>query len=145
MSLKIFVNLPSHDLEASKAFYVALGARIEPKFTDENAACIVWNDDIYFMVLTPAFLGTFTAKPIVDPRTAAQVATALMLDSREDVDAKVTAGLANGGNEPKEPQDYGFMYQRQLEDPSGNIIEFGYMDPHAAEVGPEAYMAEQGA
>lgn len=24
---------------------------------------------------------------------------------------------------------YGFMYQRQLTDPDGNILEFGYMDP----------------
>jgi len=37
------------------------------------------------------------------------------------------------------------MYQRSCEDPSGNILEFGWMDPRAAEVGPEAYLAEQGA
>ena len=42
-------------------------------------------------------------------------------------------------------QDYGFMYNRDLEDPDGNILEFLYMDPKAAEQGPESYMAEQGA
>ena len=145
MNTKIFVNLPSHDLEASKAFYLALGATLNTNFTDDNAACIVWNDDIYFMVLKTSFLQTFTDKPIIDPRTSAQVAIALMVDSREEVDTMAQAGLAAGGTEPREAQDYGFMYQRGLEDPSGNNIELGYMDPHAVEVGPEAYMAEQNA
>jgi hypothetical protein len=31
------------------------------------------------------------------------------------------------------------MYQRQLNDPDGNILEFGYLDPVAAEQGPEAF------
>ena len=35
------------------------------------------------------------------------------------------------------------MYQRQLTDPDGNILEFGYMDPVAAEQGPEAFVTQQ--
>ena len=35
------------------------------------------------------------------------------------------------------------MYQRQLNDPDGNILEFGYMDPVAAAQGPEAYANQQ--
>ena len=69
---------------------------------------------------------------------------ALSRDSREDVDKALEAGLANGGREPREAQDYGFMYSRDLEDPDGNILGFLYMDPVAAEKGPELYMAEQG-
>ncbi len=145
MGLKIFVNLPAHDLEATKAFYTALGATINPDFTDDNAACVAWNDDIFFMVLKPEFMATFTTKAIADPRESAQVAVALMLDSREEVDAKADLAVAHGGAAPRDPEDYGFMYQRSVEDPSGNIIEFGWMDARAAEVGPEAFMAEQGA
>ena len=69
----IFVNLPTTDLERSKAFYEALGFRINPLFTDENAACVVLSDTIYFMVLTREYLGTFTDKQIIDPKTQAQV------------------------------------------------------------------------
>jgi hypothetical protein len=36
------------------------------------------------------------------------------------------------------------MYQRSLLDPDGNIIEFFYMEPGAAEHGPDAYLEEQG-
>ena len=35
------------------------------------------------------------------------------------------------------------MYQRQLNDPDGNILEFGYMDPSAVEQGPEAFLSQQ--
>jgi uncharacterized protein len=48
--------------------------------------------------------------------------TAIFLDSRDAVDAAVTASLAAGGTEPGEPSDYGFMYQRGLTDP---VVDFG--------------------
>lgn len=139
----IFVNIRTSDLERSKAFYTALGATLNPRFTDDNAACIVWSDSVYFMVITPEHFATFTDKQPVDPRTHAQVLIALSRDSREDVDKAIEAGVAAGGSEPTEPKDYGFMYSRDLDDPDGNGVEFFYMDPVAAEKGPEAYMAEQ--
>jgi len=141
----IFVNVPSTDLERAKAFYTALGASINPLFTDENAACIVWDDNVYMMVLTREYFATFTDKPIADPQTTAQVQIALSRDSREDVDSVVEAGLAAGGSEPRPAQDYGFMYSRDLDDPDGNSLGFLYMEPQAAEQGPDAYLAEQGA
>jgi uncharacterized protein len=141
----IFVNLPTTDLDRSKAFYEALGYRINPNFTDENAACVVLDDNLYFMVLTREFLGTFTDKQIIDPATQAQVAISLTCESREGVDEMLAKALAAGGTEPREAQDYGFMYSRDLEDPDGNILGFLYMEPAAAEMGPEAYMAQQGA
>ena len=140
----IFVNFPVNDLDRAKEFYTALGAEINPLFTDENAACIVWDEKVYFMALTKAYFATFTDKQPVDAMTHAQTSIALSRDSRDDVDKALEAGLANGGREPREAQDYGFMYSRDLEDPDGNIIGFLYMDPAAVEKGPELYMAEQG-
>lgn len=141
----IFVNLPTTDLDRSKAFYEALGFTINPLFTDDNAACVVLGDNIYFMVLTREYLGTFTDKQIIDPKTQAQVSIALSRESREDVDDVLAKGLAAGGSEPREAQDYGFMYSRDLDDPDGNNLSFLFMEPAAAEKGPEAYMAGQGA
>jgi predicted lactoylglutathione lyase len=138
----IFVNLPTNDLERAKAFYTSLGFDINPLFTDENAACIVIDDNIYFMVLTKEFFATFTDKAVADTKTTAQALVAISRDSREDVDKALEAGLAAGGSEPRPVQDYGFMYNRDLEDPDGNILEFLYMDPEAAAKGPDAYMAE---
>lgn len=138
----IFVNIPTNDLDRAKEFYTGLGFGINPLFTDENAACIVIDENIFFMVLTKEFFATFTDKAVADTATTAQALIAISRDSRDDVDAVLAAGLAGGGTEPKPVQDYGFMYSRDLEDPDGNILEFLYMDPVAAEKGPEAYMAE---
>ena len=142
---KIFVNLPTSDLERAKAFHTALGCEINPQSTDENAACVVWSEDIYFMVLTREFFATFTDKPIADPLQTLQVSSSFTCDSREEVDAIVDKALAAGGTEPKPAQDYGFMYSRDIDDPDGNSLGFLYMVPEAAEKGPEAYMAAQGA
>ena len=59
------------------------------------------------------------------------------------IDATLANGIAAGGSAAHPATDYGFMHQRQLTDPDGNILEFGYMDPLAAEQGPEAFMDQQ--
>ena len=140
----MFVNLPVTDLERAKAFYTALGFTINPMFTDHNAACVVVEEDHnYFMILVRDYFQTFTALPIGDPRVNPSVSTAIFVESRDAVDKAVAAGIAAGGAEPQSASDYGFMYQRQLNDPDGNILEFGWMDPVAAAQGPEAFMNQQ--
>jgi len=141
---QMFVNLPVTDLDRAKAFYTAIGFTINPLFTDHNAACVVVEEDhSAFMILTREYFQTFSDVPIGDPTTGPTVATAVFLDTREGVDTAVTSGLAAGGTESRPATDYGFMYQRQLTDPDGNILEFGYMDPVAAEQGPEAFADQQ--
>jgi hypothetical protein len=140
----MIVNLPVTDLDRAKAFYSAIGFTINPLFTDHNAACLVVEEDhSAFMLLTREFFQTFSELPIGDPAVSPSVATAVYLDTREAVDKAVTAGIAAGGREPHAAADYGFMYQRQLNDPDGNILELGYMDPVAAEQGPEAFANQQ--
>ena len=120
----MFVNLPVTDLERAKAFYTAVGFTINPAFTDHNAACVVVEEDhSYFMILVREFFQTFTDLPIGDPTVSPSVSTAIFLNSREDVDATVVKGLAAGGVEPRPATDYGFMYQRQINDPDGNLLE----------------------
>ena len=143
MTTSIFVSYPTADLERSKTFYTALGATINPLFTDDNAACLVWEENIYLMVLKREFMATFTDKQLADPATTAQVQIAFSRDSRDEVDAVAQAGLAAGGSEPRPAQDLGFMYSRDLEDPDGNIVAFHWMAPQAVEQGPEAYMSQQ--
>ncbi len=143
MPTNIFVSYPTADLDRSKAFYTALGATVNPLFTDENAACLVWEENIYLMVLKREFMATFSDKQLADPATTAQVQIAFSRESREEVDTVAEAGLSAGGSEPRPAQDYGFMYSRDLEDPDGNIVAFLFMEPEAAEKGPEAYLAEQ--
>jgi hypothetical protein len=140
----MFVSLPVTDLERAKAFYTAVGGTINPAFTDHNAACLVIEEDHnYLMLVTRDFFQTFTDLPIGDPAKNPTSSVSIFLESRQAVDDIVAKGIAAGGSEPRPPSDYGFMYQRGVNDPDGNPIEFGWMDPVAAEQGPAAFASQQ--
>ncbi len=131
MSRMIFVNLPVKDLPRSMAFYTALGFTNNPHFTDHTAACMVWSEAIYVMLLTHDKWKVFTQRPI-PPASSSEVALALSLDSRDAVDAICTAGAGHGGAADINPkQDHGFMYQRSLADLDGHVWEPFWMDPAA--------------
>lgn len=143
MPTNIFVSYPTADLDRSKAFYTALGATVKPLFTNESSVCLAWEENIYFMMLKRELFATFTDKQVADPATTAQVQSAFTRGSREEVDTAIEAGLAAGGSLHGAAQDAGFMYSRDLEDPDGNVVSFFYMDPQAAQQGPEAHLAAQ--
>lgn len=140
----IFVNLPVTDLTRSIAFYEGLGAKVNPKFSDETAACLMVSGTIYVMVLTHEKWKSFTDRKIPDAHASAQVLLCLSYESREAVDAAVGEAARKGGKaDPNPPQDYGFMYGRSYADPDGHIWEAMWMDAVAAEQGPEAYATAQ--
>ena len=128
MSKLIFVNLPVADLAAARAFYEAIGFTNNPQFTDETAACMVLTDTIHVMLLTHAKFAQFTPKAIADAKAASEVLICVSEDSREGVDTITEKALAAGGREPRERQDYGFMYGRSFEDLDGHIWEPMWMD-----------------
>ncbi|MGH6659482.1 MAG: VOC family protein [Sphingomicrobium sp.] len=140
MAQMIFVNLPVKDLERSKRFYEAIGARNEPKFTDDTAAMMRFSEEVNVMLLTHDKWRQFTPKSIPDAKTHAQVMLALSRDSREAVDAiTADAGKAGAVIDPTPKQDYGFMYGRSFEDPDGHIWEVMWMDSQAADQGAGAF------
>ena len=140
MPQMIFVNLPVADLAASRAFYEAIGAVNEPKFTNDDAACRVLSDTIFVMLLTRDKFAQFTQRPIADAHATVQTLLCLSADSRDHVDRIVDAAGASGGAaDPNAMQDYGFMYSRSVEDPDGHIWEIMWMDAAAAEKGAEAF------
>lgn len=142
MTQMIFVNLPVADLEKSKSFYEAIGFTVEPKFTNEQAACMVVSEAIYVMLLTHDFWKTFTDKAIPDAHKNAQLMLALSQTDRSAVDAIVEKAAAAGGKaDPNATQDFGFMYGRSFEDPDGHIWEPNWMDMAAVE-GGQPDMAE---
>ena len=131
---QIFISLPVSDLERSNAYYAALGFATNPAMSDQNGTCIVIEDGhSYVMLVAREFFQTFTERPIADPSGPAWGALIVYVESREAVDARIADGLAAGGRETQDPSDYGFMYQRQLTDPDGHVLEFGWMDPTATE------------
>ena len=132
MPRMIFVNLPVADLPKAKAFYKALGFTNNPQFTDETAACMVWSDTIFTMLLTHEKWREFTTRPIPDA-TSSEVMLALSLDSRDEVNTITDAAGRNGGTADINPlQDYGFMFSRSFTDLDGHLWETMWMDPAVA-------------
>lgn len=130
----IFVNLPVSDLPRAVAFYQALGATRNPQFSDDTAACMVLSDIIHVMLLTHDKYRQFTAKTIVDAKTASEVLICISADSRDEVDGIIgKAKAAGAGLDPTPIQDFGFMYGRSYEDPDGHIWEVMWMDMAATQ------------
>lgn len=127
MATRIFVNLPVADLEASMAFFRALGFDFDPQFTDTTAACLVLGDNLFAMLITREKFQDFTPKPICDARSCTEVLVGLDCGSREQVDATVRKALAAGGAPCREPADHGFMYEHAFQDLDGHIWELLYM------------------
>jgi predicted lactoylglutathione lyase len=124
----IFVNLPVSDLPRAKAFYEAIGATNEPRFTDETAACMVLSDAINVMLLTHDKYRQFTAKQIADTQKTSAVLLCVSEDSRAGVDATVDSALKNGAKEPRDKMDFGWMYNRAFDDLDGHTWEVVWMD-----------------
>ena len=132
MSREIFVNVPVRDLEKSKQFFSTLGFGFNPKFTDENAACMVLSGDGYVMLLKEPFFRTFTKHELCNTRTHTEGLFALSCTNRAEVDELVKKALAGGGTKAMDPQDHGFMYTRSFYDLDGHHWEVFWMDAAAA-------------
>ncbi|HEY9024741.1 MAG TPA: VOC family protein [Burkholderiaceae bacterium] len=128
MTKMIFVSLPVTDLEASIAFYKALGFEQNPQLSDHGGACMVWSEAIYAMLLTHAKWRTLTPRPF-PPAGAIGSMLSLSMDSRDAVDAMNRAAAAHGGQADVNPaEDLGFMYSRDLADPDGHMWGIVWMD-----------------
>jgi uncharacterized protein len=131
MTTQIFVNLPVKDLNRTVEFFKRLGFTFNPQFTDENATCMIINDNIFVMLLVEKFFKTFTKKEICDTTKNTEVIIALSTESREKVDEMMQNVFEAGGKESREPQDHGWMYGRSFQDINGHLWEIIYMDEKA--------------
>ncbi len=129
MARQLFVNLPVRNLDKTVEFFTALGFSFNPAFTDENATCMIVNDDAYVMLLVESYFKTFTSKSVAVAADPAEVIMSFSLESREAVDEVIRTALTSGGTASEEAQDYGFMYTHSFQDPDGHLWEVFWMDP----------------
>jgi predicted lactoylglutathione lyase len=125
----MFVNLPVRDLKRSVDFFTRLGFTFEPRFTDENATCMIVGEDAFVMLLVEPFFRTFTRRQLCDTRTHSEGLFAISADSRAEVDRLVRTAVDAGGGYAVDPQDHGSMYGWSFYDPDGHHWEVFWMDP----------------
>ena len=94
MATQIFVNLPVKNLSKSVTFFTSVGFTFDPKFTDENATCMIVGENIFVMLLVESFFKTFTAKEICDTKKSTEVLVCLSCDSRQKVDELASKAVA---------------------------------------------------
>jgi uncharacterized protein len=135
MITKIFVNLPVKDLNKTVEFFTKLGFTFNPQFTDENATCMIVGENIFVMLLVEKFFKTFTKKEISDTTKYTEAIVAISAESKEEVDQMIKKVVDAGGSEPRDPQDYGWMYARSFEDINGHLWDIFYMDESAMKKG----------
>jgi len=127
---KIFINLPVTNLHKATAFYQALGFTQNMDFSDTNASSMVWDDNIYVMLLTHEFCKNFlpSRKAIADSHITCEVLNALQFDSKIAVDEFFSKAINAGAQATIDAYDHGFMYGRDFEDLDGHIWEAFWMD-----------------
>ena len=130
-SRKMFVNLPVRDLRRSVEFFTKLGFEFDPKFTDEQATCMIVSEEAFVMLLVEKRFQDFARRPICDASRSTEGIFALTAGSRAEVDELVNAALAAGGTRAADPMDLGFMYGWSFYDPDGHHWEVFWMDPAA--------------
>ena len=65
----------------------SINSTFNKQFTDDKAACMIVNEDAYFMLLTQPFFKSFTDREQANTATHTEALFALSCDSRADVDA----------------------------------------------------------
>ena len=124
----IFVNLPVKDLKASKGFFAELGFEFNPQFSDDTAACMVVDENIFVMLLVEDRFRDFINGEIADATRETEAITALSADSKEEVDETVAKALAAGGKPWKPTLVEGPMYGGSFQDLDGHVWELMYME-----------------
>ena len=126
---EIFINLSVKNLDKSKEFFSKLGFSFNLDFTDENAACMLIEENIFSMLITEKFFNTFIpGRKITDTKKDVEVLNAFSVNSRNEVDEMIKKVIKAGGNEYRTVSDYGWMYSRSFEDLDKHIWEVMYID-----------------
>ena len=123
----IFVNLPVKDLETSKGFFSELGFEFDPQFSDDSAACMIVDENVFVMLLVEARFKDFINGEIADATTTETI-TCLSADSKEQIDETVAKAIAAGARPWKPTMEEGPMYGASFQDLDGHVWELMYME-----------------
>lgn len=121
MKQEIIFNLPVKDVQKSTAFFTALGFRLNPQFSNPQAAFMDIVGGMHVMLAAEGVFQSLINKPVVQAKDSNEVVICLMCDSREEVDSLIANASAGGARIPHPPEDHGFMYDQGFEDLDGHL------------------------
>ncbi len=125
----IFVTLPVRDLSAARAFYEALGLRIEENSSDEHSAAVVVDATITVRLMTREAFAGLVPGEVGDPAAGTTVVNVLAVDSRAEVDDLVSRAASAGGTSSPPVTEDEASYTGSFTDPDGHAWRVTAMDP----------------
>lgn len=128
MNAPLFLNIRVRHVAKSRHFFDALGFPFNDHYSNEEAACMVINNNAYIMLLSPGFFGQHTHLPAANPLETAAAIVGIQRPSKEAVNKLVEKALFLGAQECRPMYDHGFMYGRTFSDPDGHIWEIFWME-----------------
>ena len=128
----IFVNLPVTDLPATRAFWSALGFGFDEQYSDDAAACLVIDDNVFAMLITEPRFADFSTLPVADAHATKEVLLCVTCEDRAEVDDLLARALAAGGKTWKDAFEAGPMYGGSFQDLDGHVWELMAMAPAGA-------------
>ncbi len=124
----LFVKLPTGDLPSSRAFYEALGFRIEEHSSDGGTASVVLDDNIVLELHTRERFADLVPGDVGNPSRGTTAVHCLTVDSRKEVDDLVARALDAGGRPGLPAREEDARYTGSFLDPDGNAWEVVWMD-----------------
>ena len=123
----IFLSLPVADLPTARAFYEALGFRINEYSSDDRTASVVVDENIVVTLQTRDRFAELAGGSAGDPSRPTSV-PCLTVEGRAEVDDLVARAVAAGGREwlPARAEDS--RYTGSFTDPDGNVWQVLWLD-----------------
>jgi len=125
----IFLNLPVRDLPTARAFYEALGFRVNEYSSDDEQVAVAIDDTIVVTLVTRDRFAERIGGEVGDPARATTVINSLTATDRAEVDDLVARALAAGGTSAAPARENGAAYASSFADPDGHVWEFLAMEP----------------
>jgi predicted lactoylglutathione lyase len=125
----IFLNLPVRDLPTARAFYEALGFRVNEYSSDDEQVAVAIDDTIVVTLVTRDRFAERVGGEVGDPARATTVINSLTATDRGEVDDLVARALAAGGTSAAPARENGAAYAGSFADPDGHVWEFLAMEP----------------
>ncbi len=123
----LFLKLPVRDLATARAFYEALGFRINEHSSDEHTAAVVVDDDFVVTLLTQdRFAELLTGEPGDPVRPTAVPCLSVQL--RDEVDDLVGKALRSGGRPWLPAREDESTYTGSFADPDGNVWQVTWLE-----------------
>ena len=123
----IFLSLPVGDLPRARAFYEALGFRINEHSSDDRTASVVVDETIVVTLQTRDRFAELVGAEAGEPSRPTSI-PCLTVEDRAEVDDLVAKALAAGGRPWSDAEERDARYTGSFTDPDGNVWQILWLD-----------------